>query len=344
MTIAKSLAVATIVVGCFAAVAIAQPRQRQPFVAGQPVGVELDGEYTPLSDNAAVFGGLVNAHSCVVDAARGLVIVPSQGYGQNLVPNDAYVSLLNPDGSVDTLKWIGINRNGGLVLNDPTSIAISGDTLYIADIDGGTRSNDGGQNRPTTAVIRMFDLATGTPTGGITIDESPGLQGIAAAPDGTIYAAQSGPGGAYPPPESQRVYRIAPDGSWSVFLEGEPLTGPSSVAVDPDGNVVVINNRNDDVMTFSPDGELLATEDADALGAQSGVLVPGNVGLAIAADGTKYVSNTRTGVVTRLSQGEPTETIASGVQGASAICLDPARDQLFVALGTGNAVAIVSLE
>ena len=343
MNILKSASVTAIIVGGLVSVVAAQPRQPQPFVAGQPIGVELDGAYTPLSDNVTVFGGLVSPYSCAFDHDRGLVIVPSRGYGQNLVPNDAYVSLVNPDGSIHTLKWIGINRNGGLVLNDPTGVAIANGTIYIADIDGGTRNAQGGLFNPTTAVIRMFSIETGEPTGSIRIDESPGLQHLAIAADGTIYAVQSGPGGAYPPPESQRLYEISPDGSWTVLLEGAPLTGPSAIAIDGDGNLVVINNRNDDVLTFSPDGELLLTEDAAALGTASGVVVPGNVGLAIAADGTKFVSSMRTGVITRLRPGQPAELVASGVQGASAICHDPDGRQLFVPMGTGNALAVIPL-
>lgn len=342
MTGIAKISAAAVLAGCIATAAVAQPQVRQGFTPGQPIGVAVDGDYTPVSENVNVFGGLVAPHSCAVDQGRGLVVVPSRGYGQNLVPNDAYVSLMNPDGTVNTLKWIGINRNGRLVLNDPTGTAISDGTLYIADVNGGTRAADGGVNRPSTAVIRMFDLATGTPTGSIEIAESTGFHGIVVAADGTIFAVETGPGGAYPPPESQRVYRIDPNGEWSVLVEGAPLSGPTGIAIDQDGNVVVINNRNDDVMTFSRDGELLNVEDAAATGDVSSI-VPGNAGLVIASDGTKFVSSTRTGMVTRLVPGQAAETVAVGVQGALSMCLNVEAGELYVPLGTFNALAIIRL-
>jgi hypothetical protein len=42
----------------------------------------------------------------------------------------------------------------------------------------------------------------------------------------------------------------------------------------------VINIRNNEVLTFSPDGKLLKTENA---------VQPGNDGLVILPDGTKYM-------------------------------------------------------
>lgn len=343
MKLFARITAATIIFGSVATVADAQPRVRQPFVAGNPVGVEVDGNYTPLSGNAVVFGGLVSPASCAVDTGRGLVVVPSQGYLQNIIPNDGYVSMVNVNGSVHTLKWIGINRNGGLVLNDPTGAAIADGTLYIADIDGGTRNVAGGVHRPTIAVIRTFDLGTGEPTGDITIEDSPGLQGIAVAADGTVYGVQSGPGGAYPPPESQRVYRITPDGTWSVLVEGAPLNGPSGIAVDAVGNLVVVNNRNDELLTFSPEGVLLMTEDAGATGVATTVFAAGNYGIVAAADGARYVSSSVTGTITRIRPGQPAEVVASGVQGALSMCLDPVEEKLFVTLGGGNALAIIQL-
>ena len=68
------------------------------------------------------------------------------GNAQNLAQNDGFVSLINPDGSVHTSKWIGVARDG-LTLNHPLGSAIQGNTLYTVDID----------------TIRTFDLDTGNP-------------------------------------------------------------------------------------------------------------------------------------------------------------------------------------
>ena len=83
-------------------------------------------------------------------------------------------------------------------------------------------------------------------------------------------------------------------------------------------------------------------EDAAATGDVSSI-VPGNAGLVIASDGTKFVSSTRTGMVTRLVPGQAAETVAVGVQGALSMCLNVEAGELYVPLGTFNALAIIRL-
>ena len=152
------------------------------------------------------------------------------------------------------------------------------------------------------------------------------------ARDGTVYASQTGT------PDGQtamRVYRITPAGTVSVFLEGAPLALPNGVAIDKGGNIVVVNIGSDDVLTFSTAGKLLKTEKA----AQ-----PGNDGLVIMDDGTKYVSSVRHGGVSRIRPGRPAELIATGIPSAASMCLDPTANQLVIPMNPNNAVALVKLK
>ena len=63
-----------------------------------------------------------------------MYVAINAGMAQDVVPNDGYVSLINPDGSVHTLKWIGVNRNG-LTLNHPLGSDIANGRLYVVDIN-----------------------------------------------------------------------------------------------------------------------------------------------------------------------------------------------------------------
>ena len=227
----------------------------QPFVAGTPL---------KLSANARTYGGFRFAESISYDAKRDLYVAPSAGVAQNLVPNDGYVSLINPDGTVHTPKWIGVNRNG-LTLNQPLGSDIANDMLYLADID----------------IIRWFDMATGQPKGSVKVEGATSfINDIEVADDGTIYATQTGDTNA----STWRVFKITPQGQTSVFAQGEVLNRPNGVAFDPKGNIVVVNIGSTDVLTYSPGGQLLTTEHT---------VDPGNDGLAILPDGTKYVSSVR---------------------------------------------------
>jgi len=90
--------------------------------------------------------------------------------------NDAFVSFINHDGSVNTARWIGVQGPAdrgrltpALVLNEPYGSDIANGMLYVADRDGGTSPSD-----PSIAVIRKFDMKSGAPTGAIRVERSHG--------------------------------------------------------------------------------------------------------------------------------------------------------------------------
>ena len=297
----------------------------QPFEAGKPLGVTIEGKHSPMSPNVKVYGGVVSAESCSYDASRKLIMVVNRGAAQNEAPNDGFVSLLNPDGSVHTARWIGLNRNG-LVLNQPFGSDVHAGKLYLADSDGGTA--DGA---PRVSVIRMFDVATGAPSGEIKVPDSQWFNDIAVAQDGTIYATQTGsPDGQTP----MRVYKVSPDGKARVLIDGAPLSLPNGIALDRDGNVVVVNLGSTAIFTFSPDGALIKTEQA---------VQSGNDGLVIMRDGTKYISSVRLGGVQRIRPGRPAELIATGIPSAASMCFDAGANQLVIPMNPNNAVAFVKL-
>lgn len=301
----------------------AAPAAAAPFEAGRALGVTVAGAYEPMSSNVKVYGAAVNAESCTYDPVRKLIVLPSRGADQSQVPNDGFVSLLNHDGSVHTSRWIGVNRNG-LVLNQPFGSEVFNGKLYLADRDGGTSPSD-----PSVSVVRMFDMATGAPAGEVRSPESTGLNDIAIAADGTIYGSQTGG-----PTAPMRIFKITPDGKTSVFVEGPVLKQPNGVAMDNDGSIVVLNMGSDEILTFSPDGKLAKTERA----AQ-----PGNDGLVILKDGTKYISSVQRGGITRLRPGGQPELIARGIPSAASMCYDPDANQLVVPMNPNNAVALLKL-
>jgi sugar lactone lactonase YvrE len=289
-----------------AAIATASPAGAQaPFVAGEPL------ELTP---NARTYGGFRFAESISYDAERDLYVAVNAGIAQDVIPNDGYISLVNPDGTAHTLKWIGVNRNG-LTLNHPLGSDIMNGRLYVADID----------------TIRWFDMATGEPRGSVAVTGATRINDIEVAADGTIYATQTGDETS----ASWRVYRITSQGQSSVFAEGAPLNRPNGVAFDPQGNVVVVNIGTSDVLTFSPAGQLVRTEQStDA----------GNDGLVILPDGTKYVSSVRQGTVARIRPGQRAEPIASGIPSAASMAYDSKRNRLIIPMNDWNAVTFVELD
>jgi hypothetical protein len=280
------------------------------FQAGKPLGsVNEKGDFVPLTSNVKVFGSFRFAESVTYDPTRNLIVVMNAGVTQSQEPNDGYVSLLNPDGTVHTSKWIGATRDG-LTLNHPLGSCIQGGLLYTADID----------------TVRTFDLATGRPGRAFPVEGSTFLNGIGVAKDGTMYVSNTRP------PEC--VWKITPSGEVSKFVDGKPLTLPNGVAIDNDGNIVVVNVGDNAVLTFDPSGKLVKTEHA---------VEGGNDGIVILADGTKYVSSVKFGSVSRIRPGKPAEVIAAGIPSAASMGYDSKQHQLIIPMNPHNAVAFIKL-
>jgi hypothetical protein len=336
---------AALIVGIAARMLPAQqpPQQTpQPYFVGNRLGLPINpapgGAFEPMSSNVKVYGAIYSAESCSYDPGRGVIVVPNRGVGQTVQTNNAWVSFINHDGSVHTARWIGVQNPGEqrasldppLVLNEPLGSDIAGGMLYVADRDGGTSSSD-----PTVSVVRRFNMQTGLPSGEIRVERSTGFNDIEVADDGTIYATQTGTGGQNPDPMTWQVWEITRDGNASLFVQGAPLRQPNGIAFDPQGNIVVINIGNDEVLTFSTGGQLLKTEKA---------VQPGNDGLVILQDGTKYVSSVQNGGVSRIRPGQPAELIARNIPNPASMCYDAGANQLVIPMNANNGLAFIPLD
>jgi hypothetical protein len=331
-----------LIIGVVAVASLAQQAQQpQPYSVGNRLGLPVtpaaDGAFQPISSNVKVYGAIYSAESCSYDAGRGVIVVPNRGVPQNVQTNNAWVSFVNHDGSVHTARWIGVQNppdraslTPPLVLNEPYGSDIADGMLYVADRDGGTSANE-----PSVAVIRRFDMRTGAPAGEIRVDRSTWFNDIEVAEGGTIYATQTGDRGDSADPATWQVWKITPNGTASIFAQGAPLRQPNGVALDRQGNIVVVNIGNDEVLTFSPSGQLTKTEHA----AQSG-----NDGLVIMPDGTKYVSSVVNGGVSRIRAGRPAELIARNIPSAASMCYDAGANQLVIPMNPNNGLAFVRLQ
>lgn len=308
----------------------------QPYFVGNRLGLPInpaaDGKFDPMSANVKVYGAIYSAESCSYDPVRGVIVVPNRGVAQNVQANNAWISFINHDGSVHTARWVGIqnpgpqraNSNPPLVLNEPLGSDIASGVLYLADRDGGTGPAD-----PSVAVIRRFNMETGAPAGETRVDKAGGFNDIEVADDGTIYATVTGQG------EGAQVWKITRDGAASIFAQGAPLVQPNGVALDPQGNIVIVQIGNADVLTFSPDGKVVKTEKA---------VQPGNDGLVIMPDGTKYVSSVVQGGVSRIRPGQAAELIAQNIPNPASMCYDAGANQLVIPMNANNALAFIPLK
>ncbi len=319
----------------------AAPAGPAPYSVGNRLGLPItpaaDGAFTPMSTNVKVYGSVYSAESCSYDPVRKVIVVPNRGVAQNVRTNDAWITFLNHDGSVHTSRWVGIQNPGDqrnnmtppLVLNEPLGSDVVNGVLYLADRDGGTTPNE-----PAVSVVRSFNMQTGLPGRSVRVDKSTGFNDIAVAADGTIYATQTGAGGQNPDATTWQVWKITADGNASIFVQGAPLRQPNGIALDRDGNIVVVNIGTEDVITFAKDGKVVRSEKA---------VQAGNDGLVVMQDGTKYVSSVVNGGVSRIRPGRPAELIAQNIPNPASMCYDSDANQLVIPMNANNALAFIKL-
>jgi hypothetical protein len=317
-----------------------QPAQPQPYFVGNPLGLPVTSvpggggtAFEPMSSNVKVYGAIYSAESCSYDAERGVIVVPNRGVPQAVQSNNAWVSFINHDGSVQTARWIGVQNSADraaltppLVLNDPFGSDIVNGMLYVADRDGGTTPTEA-----SVAVIRRFNMKTGAPAGETRVEGVAWINDIAVAGDGTVYGTQSGDRS---DSTTWQLLKITRDGRASILVQGPPLRVPNGVAIDRQGNIVVVNTGDSAVVTFSPAGRLLKTEHAAQAGSD---------GLVIMPDGTKYVSSVINGGVSRMRPGQPAELIARNIPSAASMCYDAGANQLVIPMNANNGLAFVPL-
>lgn len=152
------------------------------------------------------------------------------------------------------------------------------------------------------------------------------LDGIAIAPDGTLYVSDS---------LAHRVRRIrddvivtvAGDGREAFGGDGGPgpeasLSWPSALEIDPDGNLLIADTRNHRVRRLAPDGTIttLAGTGEAGFSGDGGPATEARLdqpyGLAVAPEGTVYVADRGNFRVRRISPAGVIDTIAGdGLEG-----------------------------
>jgi len=119
--------------------------------------------------------GLLAPESVLHDAESDTYLVSNVNGKPLDADRNGFISRIGPDGKVAELKWIDGSKTGS-TLDAPKGMAVSGATLYVADITW----------------IRLFDRKTGAPKGKLAVKGATFLNDVAVAPDGVIYVTDTG--------------------------------------------------------------------------------------------------------------------------------------------------------
>ena len=275
----------------------------------------------PGPSKVASVEGFLTPESVLHDSSQDIYLVSSINGSPTAKDNNGFISRVKPDGAVENLKFIEGGKNG-VVLNAPKGLALHNDTLWVADID----------------VVRSFDARSGAPLDTVALTGAVFLNDVVVAPTGAIYVTDTGIRfddlGAVLHPGPDRVYRIGPDRTVTVAVQGDSLGWPNGITIDPVAKRFI-------VVQFGPKKGILAWKPGDKTPSTIAKGPGGYDGVEI-AHGKILVSSWNDSTVSSYDSGAEVKLI-TGVPSPADIGYDGKRNRVLIPILQGNRVEIWQL-
>jgi hypothetical protein len=189
----------------------------------QPAADTASGSTTGAAATATKAGETVGfdvPESVKYDAELDVYFVSNINGNPSQKDNNGYIARVHAD-SLGAMTKLVEGGKAGVNLNAPKGMAISGDTLFVADID----------------MLRRFNKRTGASLGNVSLREQQAtfLNDVAVGPDG-IYVTDTGirfdAQGGMTHPGTNRVFKVAGLVVTSARLNADSLMNPNGIAWD----------------------------------------------------------------------------------------------------------------
>ena len=174
------------------------------------------------ASRVAMLDGFLRPESMRYDPDQDVWFVSNVNGGTER-DNNGFVSRVSGDGKLENRRFIAGGENG-VTLHGPKGMVITGDTLWMTDLDAVR-----GFHRQTGAPIATIDLGS---LGALFLND------ITVGPDGSLYLTDSGvrfdSAGQRQHPGPDRIFRIQ-DQKASIALESPALGQPNGITYDARG-------------------------------------------------------------------------------------------------------------
>ncbi len=272
------------------------------------------------ASDSARLEGFENPESARYDAELDVWYISNVNGSPVAKDGNGYISRLQGDGSMDSLKFIAAGM-GGVKLDAPKGMALQGDTLWVADIQ----------------TLRGFHRRTGAPVASIDVRGSKFLNDVVLGPDG-LYITDTGVEGSASGVEHtgpDRIYRVGPDRKPSVALQSDSLAGPNGIAWDgARRRFIVVPFAGSVVRAWAP-GSKTTVPLANTKGQLDGVEL---------LDAERLLVTSWTDSSLFVLDGAGTATpVAGGLPSAADIGIDTKRNRVAIPLLTENRVEFRAL-
>jgi hypothetical protein len=262
--------------------------------------------------------GLATPESVLWDAARSVWYVSNINGNPPQKDDNGYIVRLGANGeTMDTLPFIN-GADEDVLLHAPKGMALTGDTLWVADIDA----------------LRGFDVNTGNQVASVSM-ESLGatfLNDVAVGNDGGIYITDSGisfgADGAVQHPGKSRVFVVRNlAASEAVVLPKE--SAANGIAWNASKNAwMIVGFNSPNVFEWVP-----GAKEATVLGTGPG----GGDGI-IVLEGNRAVYSSWADSSLTMFEGGASKTLRKGLNAPADLGYDPARKLIAVPLFMDNRV------
>ena len=227
---------------------------------------------------------------------------------------DGFISRVNPEGSVEDLKWID-GSTGAFELNAPKGMAIGGDSLYVVDID----------------CVRIFHRESGSHADDICFPDASFLNDVAIDDNGVLYVTDSGLDAAFQSTGTDAVYRFYSDGRRAPFIEGSELGAPNGIAFGPRGGFVVTFGSGE-MFQLTPQGGRNIILPASPDRQLDGIVFTPDSGILFSSWGSQTVY--------QVTASNEMITVVEGVDAPADIGFDAQRNRVLIPLFNANEVWI----
>lgn len=257
--------------------------------------------------------GLQTPESVLYDEQADIYIV-SNINGEPLgADGNGFISRIRPTGEVESLKWID-GAADGVTLNAPKGMALSGDTLFVTDIDS----------------VRAFHRTSGAPLGARGVSGASFLNDLATGPDGALYVTDTGVDASFSPTGTDAIHRFTRSGAESVAAAPQ-VAAPNGIVVDGDG-IIVVGFGGTAVQRIPSAGG----QPTDIATLPAGQLD----GVVRTSDGTLLVSSWEGQAVYRVTPDGQVSTVVENVEAPADIGWDSRRHRLLIPLFNGNRIEV----
>lgn len=264
--------------------------------------------------------GFATPESVYYDAERDVYFVSNINGAPLDVDGNGFISRVSADGEIDRLFIDG--ARDGVTLNAPKGLTVVDGTLYVADIDR----------------VSRFDVQTGAPQGEHVFPGASFINGVTAAPDGSVYVSDTGVDKTFSPTGKDAVYKIK-QGKVQKILADKTLGGPNGLLfeADPKGKPGVW------VVTFGS-GELYWLGDTGKIEQRQKLLRGGNDGILRTNGGRLLISSWEGSSVLAGEAGRDFVELVSGVESPADIGYDTKRNRLLIPLFNKDSVVFQDLD